>query len=150
MGRVALTPVLNPSRTPLFGAGKHANVLVVWPDQDILETVEDEAENFASAHGDTVTVHYASNPQEAEKIVQEKKLDLVITDYMFSRGEFKEGIELTRNIRNQQGSHPFILLVVDTLREEAAKQSGADRVHNGVLNLDTLDEIIGRIFDKLA
>lgn len=97
----------------------------------------------------THTCIEAENGQQALALLQQEKIDFVITDWNMP---VMDGLTLLQNIRaNEKLKHLPVLMVTAEAKKEniiAAAQAGADGYIVKPFNAQTLDEKLTRILEK--
>lgn len=109
------------------------HVLVVDDDIDLLEMIKDLFSNYG------FTLFSALNGVAALKIIEANKIDIILTDIRMPQ---MDGIELLKNIRERDHSHPCVLVTSGYTDYSAAElfSLGANGFFHKPFNMATVRE----------
>ena len=113
--------IMKLSEEESLGYGDEIEVLFVDDDHDTLELAED----VMKRQDDSINLTTKSSPEEALDILNKTRFDAIVSDYLMSG---MDGIDLLREVRDNEKGIPFIILTGKGDEEIAmeALNAGAD------------------------
>ncbi len=122
----------------------HEDITILFVDDE-----EDFRNTLASAFGRKgYKVLTASNGKEAFNIIQNQKIDVVVSDIKMPGGD---GLELLARTKEDHLGTPIILLVTgfSEITSEEAHDKGAEALFSKPLDIDALQDAIDRLLTPL-
>lgn len=122
------------------------NILLVDDDKNVHKTIKDHLKTFKHAFKKAINIQTASSVQEAKKMLQNNKYDLVITDYMLDGGKTADSVIECIKKNNKNCDYNVITSVRDIGKIREILETGASEV---IYKPFTCEDIISSVFKSL-